>query len=214
MLESAPIGFLYSLAKDTIGLLGRRRHHISPADSLKSLQKWKPEFERHIRETHDQKLRRDVIVRDVRRIADYPDVTRNHRKKGTSAWFRVELVDTYHRGIELGLRFGELMKVTFEDGSVGWRYLDHEANEAGDIKAYLIGKVPYDRIEHVDWEGDEYYNYPHIYCHFDFKGEPYEELVFCQERERPHGLPPFYMEVAPYKQVRELSRSTGLATFG
>ncbi len=45
--------------------------------------------------------------------------------------------------------------------------------EAEAEKGYLIGFIPYDLIDHVDVTGDEYYSYPHIYCHFAFKGEPY-----------------------------------------
>ena len=42
-----------------------------------------------------------MIVRDVDRVDDYPDG--DTKGKGISAWFKVELLGTYHRGIEVGL---------------------------------------------------------------------------------------------------------------
>jgi hypothetical protein len=69
---------------------------------------------------------------------------------------------TYH-SILIGLNWYKLI----EDGDGRWRYPDYKHGEKGDINLILIGYVPYENIESVDWEGDEYYGEPHIYCHFD-----------------------------------------------
>ena len=47
---------------------------------------------------------------------------------------------------------------------------------------------------------DKYYYFPHIYCHFDFKGEPYERLWFCEKIDEPHGHP-YFKHLADYKDV-------------
>ena len=162
-------------------------------------QKWKPLFEEEIVKNDTQKLRKDIIIRDVQRLDDYHDI--NEKKKGISPWFRIGLMGTYHKGILVGLRWGRLTR----HGEDDWRFTDYQS-EKGDIKVILIGKIPFESIESVDWDGDEYYYFPHIYCYFDTKNkEPYEDLVFCEERCNPGGLP-FYVDVAPYEEVRRLSK--------
>jgi hypothetical protein len=45
----------------------------------------------------------------------------------------------------------------------------------------LTGFIPYENIEMIDWDGDDYYPYPHIYCYFDLKSKPYERLAYCEK---------------------------------
>ncbi len=85
-----------------------------------------------------------------------------------------------------------------------------KAGEKGDLKVLLMGRIPFEDIEFLDPNGDEYYGFPHIYCHFDAKKrEPYEKLIFCVEKRDPYHSPS-YVEVAPYEQVRRLSKRLGI----
>jgi hypothetical protein len=81
------------------------------------------------------------------------------------------------------------------------------------LKVILAGKIPYESIEHVDSDGDEYYYYPHIYCHFENKGEPYEGVDFYVESQNLGGRK-FYSHIADYKTVRRISRKLGISHFG
>lgn len=150
-------------------------------------------FEEEIYRCRAEKLRQDVIVRHVDRADSYPHI--DDKEKGISPWFRVGLLDTYERGIVLGLRIGGLVKC---EG--GLRFADWVNGEELDINAWLMGDVPYDSIEAVNIEGDKYYNFPHIYCYFDFNGEPYERLWFCEKIEQPHGHP-YFKHIADYNDV-------------
>lgn len=68
----------------------------------------------------------------------------------------------------------------------------------------LIGYVPYENIETVNWDGDEYYSFPHIFCYFDTKRkEPYETLEFCEEKHFDGD--PYYTKVAEYDSVYAFS---------
>jgi hypothetical protein len=119
------------------------------------------------------------------------------------------LVDTYHRGILVGLGWERLRKRG--DGDQ-WTFAGGTAKEADDLTLLLVGSIPYENVESVDWDGDGYYGFPHIYCFFSFKGEPYEHVGFYSET-KPPDMPPFYTEVASYDGVRRLSKKLRAARY-
>jgi len=134
-------------------------------------------------------------MRDVGRVDKYPSVD---SEKGISPWFRVGLVDTYHRGIQVVLSWETLC---WDEATKQWKYTDHKANQTPDITAALVGQIRYENIASVNWDGDEYYGFPHIYCHFvEKKGQPYERVVFCERVETERGE--FYRELADFDDVK------------
>lgn len=201
--------FLYAVGKDICARLRARHRHLSDVERIELRDKWKPEFEAHIRDHRQQKLGVDAIIRDVRRVDHYPETDKTRR--GISPWFRAGLMGTYHRGILIGLSWYKLTADGDDhDGNERWRYTDYKRGEQGDISVILIGYVPYENIASVDWQGDEYYSKPYIYCHFDAqKGEPYEKVVFCEEREMDGR--PFYREVVRREDVRKRKRWSRLS---
>jgi hypothetical protein len=198
LIEHLSFGLIYSLLKDSVHALCAKRRHLTNSERLELRQKWKPQFEGKIWETHRHGLRKDVILRDMRRLDNYPEL---EDKKGISPWFRAGLVGTYHRGILVGLGRGTLTN----EKEKGWRFTDYSAGEQGDLEVALIGRIPYENIDNVDWDGDEYYGFPHIYCFFVHHSEPYEHTGFYIEKTCTNALPN-YQEVASYRQVRQFSR--------
>jgi len=184
-----------------IHLIKREGKNLTPGELVKHSEELRKQFQEEIYKCRAEKLRKDVIIRHVNRMDSYPETDDNG--KGISPWFRAGLLDTYHKGIMVGLRFG-----TLSEGPDGWRFTNYKENEEGDIKVYMVGKIPYENIEGVNFDGDEYYYFPHIFCHFANKGEPYEEIVFCEEIDMGNGHP-YYKEIAKYDEVRENSRSWG-----
>src|SRR5262249_32120801 len=139
-----------------------------------------------------------------KRIDRYPHDTSTRGGK-VSPWFRLGLIDTYERGFMAGLSWYGLIT----DQKTGdLRYPDDKKGEQSDVNLMLTGYIPYENVESVDWEGDKYYSYPHIYCYFDFKGVPYERMGFCDRREL-HGHE-YFTEIADYNAVRKLSRKLGI----
>ena len=196
-----PISLVYSLFKDIVSRLSSGRRKLSNSDRLGLRQKWKPLFEAKVYDTHRKELRKDVIIRDVKRLDQYPEAGET---KGISPWFRLGLIDITHRGILVFLRNAELTK--HKDGQ-HWRFADIAAGERGEMKVVLLGTIPYDHIDSVDWDGDEYYGFPHIYCFFAHKKEPYEHLGFYTKTAHPHpdGLA-VYHELVSYEEVCKVSR--------
>ncbi len=198
--------FAYALVKDLLSWFWRRRRRLTPAEVVQLRAKWKGEFEQKTWERQQKGLGRDVIIRDVRRVDSYPQV--NDKESGISPWFRVGLVDTYHRGILALLRWGTLARTATNE----LRYTSHKDGERGDMKVCLVGYIPYENIEHVDWDGDEYYYQPVIYCHFDARaGEPYEELAFCEKRMLDDHE--YYTKIAALDEVHKASARVGVEYF-
>ncbi|KEO60635.1 hypothetical protein [Thioclava indica] len=207
-LEWLTGSLIYSFAKDLVGNTIRIFKPMPPQQKIELRQKWKPRFEEHIRDHFARELRSDVIIRDVKRVDQYPDSKEN--EKGISAWFRLGLVGTYHRGILVAFHWNELVEV----GEGKFRFLDHKSDnqETKDdaLKVLQIGMIPFENIQDVDFEGDEYYNYPHIYCHFSNKGEPYERVAYFTQNQLFKDSLPYHTEVAEAKAVRDTSRKLGV----
>lgn len=178
-------------------LFKTERHKFTPGELVQHREKMRQQFQEEIYRCRHEKLRKDVIIRHVNRVDDYPNI--DDRKKGISPWFRVGLIDTYERGIVLGLHYSGL--VATEDG---YRGADYTKQEHGDTTLLLAATVPYEYIETVNMDGDKYYNYPHIYCYYWNKGQPYERLYYCEEVDVGSGHP-YYREVVTFEKVKRSS---------
>ena len=175
-MEIGVLKFIYDLIKDLSGWVFRKFKPMEPSEVIAIRQRWKNEFEENLgRLRNESELDYGpVIIRDVRRFDCYPEVDEKATKP--SPWYRVGLLQTYHKGIEVGIEFGYLM---LGQDAGEWRKAD--VSEQGKVKVLLVGRIPYERIKSVDWRGDGYYNCPHIYCDFSDKHKgPYEELVYCE----------------------------------
>jgi len=196
----------YSIFKDLgsfiISLFNKRKRNLSYSDIVRLRQKWKSEFEHKILEARVTGAGRDVIIRDVKRMDSYPD-------GANKTWYKAGLVSTYHRGIQVRLGIGKLTK---DPKSRKWRYTNYQVGESGEFKVSLIGFIPFENIEAVDWDGDEYNYKPHIYCHFTEKsGVPYERIVFCEENHLDDS--PFYTEISDYESVHKFSKKFDIDYF-
>lgn len=189
------------IAKDVIAVLWRRLKRPDPIQLIERRQKLKTEVETHLRWIDNSASYGEVIIRDVKRADQYPDV--DDKSRGVSAWYKAELLGTYHRGLQIGLDFCSLKRCPDE---ASW-YLTRDYT-GRDVKAILVGRIPYDRIAVIDWEGDEYYGSPHIYCLFSgWRPSPCEELMLCEEHisdyPQPHS---WYSEIVAYAQARKLTK--------
>ena len=54
-----------------------------------------------------------------------------------------------------------------------------DTEKYGEIKVWVLGRIPWWNIREVDMHGDEYYNMPHLYCSFTDDGMPFEDFVYA-----------------------------------
>jgi len=178
---------------DYIPQFGGKKRDLTPEARIALRDKWRPIFEDYFLEMARNGQRGgDVIVHDVDRLDTYPSIS---DEKGISSWFRVGLMGTYHRGILLGLQWTNI-----EEQNGKWVEQRKEISE-NSKKVILLGEVRYEAIESVNFGGDDYYNKPHIFYHFDHHGEPYERLFYGEEFQTTSGFPYHYREIDEYNSL-------------
>ncbi len=175
---------------------------LTNPEKINKRESFRKEFEDFFIQAWKKNYTPNAIIRDVKRIDAYPEA---QERKGISPWFKVGLLDNYYRGILVGLSAVRLISTP-----EGLRY--PKSSEEGDVLAFKVGEIPFDSIERVNWDGDEYYIMPHIYCHFEHNKQPYERIIFCIEQKTSLGKK-FYTEIATYTSVYQLSRKNGVTDF-
>ena len=177
------------------------KRRLSPQKTLTLRAKWRPLFTEWLQLHNYKKLRTDVIIRDIKRMDSY---SKTSETKGSSAWFRSGVIDTYEKGIMLGLGTYELVYDEQKDV-----YYYPPNGKRGNTRLTFTGFVPFKNIESVDWDGDQYYSYPHIYCYFDGKDKlPYERLSFCERRTLDEHT--YFREIVPLAEVRRETKRRGI----
>ena len=188
----AAIDFIWKTVQSKNAKLRGRR------EQLERNEKWRKKFSDYLAETHAKSLSRDIVIRDFGRIDQYP---KTKTDKGISPSFKVWLADTYHNGVLVHLGMMEITYIKAVEDNTNWYYCN--SKDPNGIKVHLLGKIPYGRIEAVNWQGDGWSNYdPQMFCRFDSKSkEPYDEIVYCESIERL-DLWPYYREVVRLQDMR------------
>jgi len=146
-----------------------RRVLLKPRTELRDL----PVFHR----PYEKFAHSEVIIRSITDTT-YPEVD-DSPGPGISGWFKVELYDFYHNGLVviLGLDRGVI------DTRGHWKVIRHDAtydeSRFREIKVWHLGRVPWRNIRECDPDGDEYHNFPQLYCDFADNGMPYEDFVYA-----------------------------------
>ncbi len=159
--------------------------------TLRRNQELQQIFNTEIIKRREHDLGKDAIIIDVLRKDEYP----NSNETENPSWFEVSLEEIYQSGIHVGLG-SNLLKVS----SYGYRLPNPEKGETGEIKAMLMGEIPFDIIESVDIEGDHHHPYPHIFCRFLFNNRPYNRLFYAKTIMLEGR--PWYKEIADYEVVK------------
>lgn len=194
---------IWSVAKNTIRKGWRIVRRWLPLKTVKKIdKKFNPPSPSHrleIKEQIQKCLKNswkhsvqhpEAIIRDTARIDEYPDI--GNKSRGISAWFKTEIKDIYHRGVEIFLSVQ-----TVKETPSGWQFANYD--EEGVENVLCAGRIPFDYIRAVDEHGDEFYNIPHIYCDFaSRKGGPYEQVVYFRIHKRIDSEGNWYEEIIDF----------------
>lgn len=162
---------------------------LSNRARLEHKDKIKKKAEDLLSKTHRQKLNSKVYLVNINRyFNDYPS-NKEKRFEGYSH-IRAEIKSTRFDGIQ----FFSAMPVEVYKKSSGRLSFKGKIEEKV-FNAFPVSVVPYEWIEYVDLDGDEYAYVPLFYCHFKgktnwkfwkrflFFGYPYKRTDYYKESE-------------------------------
>ena len=161
---------------------------------LKHEQKIKKQFEALIKYNRKNYLREEIIVRDMYRVKEYPDII---EREGDvcSSWFKVGFAGLYHGGIKLVLGgFVECLVKT----KMGYIKTKNSTDE-NCIRVHLISEILFEDIVSLDKEGDEIYSFPHVFCYFNKDGCPHNRLYYAEQFELNGHY--HYSEICKFEDV-------------
>lgn len=178
-------GYLHKKAYgETEGESERLNIKRKPSVIFKNSQTIKKQLEKRIWKIEKTGVGIIAIIRDLARKDSYPE----------SGYSKVEIKGLYHKGLEVFI-YGS-KQVVFDKKKKEWR--SARKKEKNTILALRVGRILFDNIIEIDWDGDEYYPYPHIYCNFKGNDCPYEKILFYQEIKED------YQEIKEgYQEIRE-----------
>ena len=189
------LGFVYKVLKDIGAWASKRLKKPTPEEVLKKRFEKKREFEKNL----PHLINSDIIIRDISRMDSYPDI--DEKGKGISPWFKLEFKALYHKGVELFMR---VESVRFDHANDVWVACNYDDDEA--VNALVVGRIAYETIVQVDWAGDEYYSFPHLYCQFNKSKMPYDEII-CVVPEKL-GDKEVFWEIGAWSEIVERSKET------
>lgn len=211
MLEWSAVGATKAVIDTLRWLVGAtrsRRSHLSNADVLACREKWRPVIDRRLAIAQRDGLGRDVYVRDIARMDDYPHTI--SEGPGDPSWFRAGLVATEERHVLLLLSWVSLDARLIESMRSSSR---RSELSVGDEASALIGYVPFEQIVEISWEGDDYNGLPSIFLHFDARRRsPFSYEAYCHRNEmdgQPGQKIEWYTEICTLRdyQIAERRRN-------
>jgi len=175
--------FLYPLLGKIAKLLKvKHKKRTYKLDEIAHQLKIKREIEQNFRQLkYTEEF--PILIRDCDRDCHYlktPSVNR-----GISSYFKLWLVYLYEKGIMVSFGALQIQYIKYDDTKRIWHFC--ELDDPGGKKVWMVGKIPYSHIFKIDWQGDAYEPFPHFYCLFDNKSEPYEDIFYCERIQTQEG---------------------------
>jgi len=177
------------LAARVLGWLTRRGK--DPVGALRQKEAMRDELRQRLSKDSDYP---EVVVVRLRHENAYPDPDMRLLPFGASPWFKFEVKSVHDRGLEV------VLAIEFALIRRGKATLIDEQTP-GATKVFVVGRIPYDRIRHVDWSPDPAYGSPRLYTAYGWRG-PCREVVLYEPASRSGYL----YEIPDVKWKGETSR--------
>lgn len=92
-----------------------------------------------------------------------------------TGYYKAEVYDFYHNGLMVrAYPYAKDIKYKLQKD-------ESEEYEIVEMRVEILGCIPFENIIEYDYEGDEYYNYPHLFCDFVNVSDPYEKIIYINE---------------------------------
>lgn len=118
----------------------------------------------------------EIVVVRLAKKDEYPSV--DALRFGlfrSSPWFKHEVKRIHDRGLEVYLR----IEYVIIRGGKARTVRPGKSAPSNALKVWVVGRIPYERIAHIDWEPDPVYSAPRFYVEYGWRG-PYREVVLYE----------------------------------
>jgi hypothetical protein len=160
-----------------------------PVVQLRHIERVRTEIRTNLdRPTHEYAP--EVMIVRVDKRHRYPEPDMRRLGLGASPWFKAEVKGAESDDLEV---FSAIDHVTIKRGKA--RSVGHEA--PGNRKVFVVGAIPYERIEYIDWSPDRAFGLPRFYCRYRRRG-PYKTISLYED----HGSYFFPLSGIKYKPER------------
>lgn len=97
-----------------------------------------------------------------------------------TGYYKAEVYNFYHNGLLVRAHpyVKDIKRKVPKD-------YDSEDYDIIEERVEVLGCIPFENIIEYDIEGDEYYNYPHIFCDFTNVSDPYEKIRYLSKGGYP-----------------------------
>ena len=134
----------------------------------------------------------------LREVSDrtFPDTSETLPDNFT--WNKNNLYDTYEYGLEFVDSMGQKIGFLADDKWFKIRHSDESFENIPGIRTdhlHTFYRLPYDQIQLIDMETDEYYALPSLYITLQENGWPWESIVFGRMGNAEKRRCPWYLEV-------------------
>jgi hypothetical protein len=146
---------------------------------LKYRESRQEELRKHLEWSDDGGVPEVVIVRLGHDDAySKPDTRRFALRQ--QQWMKYEVKGLHDRGLEayIAIEFAVIKR--------GKATRVRDELVPGAEKVFVVGRIPYERIAHIDWRGDSFYMRPKLYVAYGWSG-PCREAVVYEPPRKPRG---------------------------
>lgn len=94
-------------------------------------------------------------------------------------YFKAEIYNWYHNGLEVRAYpyvINAVIRQPKDNAEIGSK--DPDDYYVEECRLEVFGCIPFDSIIDYDIDGDEYYNYPHLFCDYPCGSHPFEEIRY------------------------------------
>lgn len=140
-----------------------RTRQNDPRSLLDKRLKLKKQFENFFKKNNEEK----IVVRDINNLDAYPDL---QKIEGTLTWYRVYLRNINQDGLEVYDGHSHVY-IKKDKKTNNWEIVKNPPREHNLEAAWVIGIIPYDWIENVDFDGEFFdkTGVPHVFINFKGK---------------------------------------------
>lgn len=183
------------LAARTAGVVRRTLRRPDPVAVLKRRAAVKEEIQQHLyAKDANWGDPPEIIVVRLGKHDDYPNATPSVFGSGPSNWFKAEVKGLHDRGVET---YSIIEELVVKKGKA--RRADNDSDAR---TVYVVGRLPYERIGHIDWEPDPTYGAPRFFVEYtSVRRRAYREVVLYERGV--YGNDDSFSEVHGVKYVGE-----------